>query len=277
MVRASSLLIGKELSRDYRLVRLRGRGNFGSVWEAITPEGNPVALKFLPCDDRMATSLEIRAIQAINQCRHTHLIQVDQVWCYRRYVVATMPLADGSLADVLDVYQGEYGTPIPPVDVCRYLGQVAEALDFLNRRTHLVDGRQVAFQHCDIKPSNLLLFEETVKITDFSLAAPTSSPLRFHRRGGTPDYMATEVFQGRLSDWTDQFSLAVTYCHLRGGRLPYPQLTAMPERSYVRPRPDLSMIPEKERPILARALAPVPQERWGTCGEMMSQLRKVAL
>lgn len=273
MVRASSLLVGKELSRDYRLRRLRGRGNFGSVWEAQTPEGVPVALKFLPCNDRMSTALEIRAIQNINRLRHPNLLPIDQVWCYRRYVVATMPLADASLADLLDVYQAEYGKLIPGPEVCFYLGQAARALDFLNARKHyLDDGRLVAFQHCDIKPSNLLMFEDTVRIADFGLASPTCSPLRFHRRGGTPEFMAPEVFQGRLSDWTDQYSLAVSYCQLRGGRLPFADAAAMPQRSYVRPPPDLSMVPAPERPILTRALAVAPQDRWPSCGELMNRL-----
>jgi len=274
MARASSLLIGKDVSRDYRLIRLRGRGSFGSVWEAETPDGLPVALKFLPCEDRMATATEIRAIQAINQLRHSHLIAIDQVWCYRRYVVATMPLADGSLSDLLDLYRTDFGTAVPARDVCNYLAQVAQALDFLNRRQHFYNGRQVAFQHCDIKPSNLLLFEETVKITDFGLAAPTSTPMRFHRRGGTPDFMAPEVAQGRLSDWTDQYSLAITYCQLRGGRLPFAEATAMPSRCALRPPPDLSMLPGKERPIAARALAVVPQDRWPSCAEFMNALSK---
>jgi serine/threonine protein kinase len=272
---ASSLLIGKEVSRDYRLMRLRGRGSFGSVWEARAPDDRPVALKFLPCGDGVSSAVEIRAIQAMNQLRHDHVVPVEQVWCYRRYVVATMPLADGSLLDALDAYQSEFRTPIPADQVCDYLMQAAEALDFLNRRQHLLDGRRVAIQHCDVKPSNLLLFDDTVKLCDFGLASPTCSPLRFHRRGGTPDYMAPEVFQGRLSDWTDQYSLAVTYCQLRGGRLPFPETPAVLQRSYVRPPPDLRMLPEKERSVIARALSVVPQNRWPSCGEMMARLRKL--
>src|SRR5947209_16690599 len=39
---------------------------------------------------------------------------------------------------------------------------------------------------------------------------------------GTPDYAAPEVFRSRLSNRTDQYALAITYCQLRGGRLPFP-------------------------------------------------------
>jgi serine/threonine protein kinase len=185
-----------------------------------------------------------------------------------------MELAEGSLLDLLEAYYSEFHTPIAPDQVCRYLAQVGDTLDFLNARQHSVDGRRVSFQHCDIKPSNLLLFGETVKVSDFGLASPTSSMLKFHRRAGTLDYAAPEVFQGRLSDWTDQYSLAVTYCMLRGGRLPFTDTPPKFDPEYVRPTPDLSMLEARERPIVARALAPIPQNRWPSSLELVTALGK---
>ena len=49
------------------------------------------------------------------------------------------------------------------------------ALDFLNTRQHTLDGRKVAFQHCDVKPSNMLLIDGSVKLTDFGLSVMTGS------------------------------------------------------------------------------------------------------
>src|SRR5262245_27828199 len=82
--------------------------------------------------------------------------------------------------------------------------KIARALDFLNARQHLLDGQRVGIQHGNIKPTNLLLFGETVKISDFGLATPTGTPVKVHQRAGTWGYAAPEVLQGRLSDWTDQ-------------------------------------------------------------------------
>jgi serine/threonine-protein kinase len=273
-MRASSLLIGKKLG-DYSLRRLLGRGSFGSVWEAQTNAGPPVALKFMPCADQLAGPMEIRAIQLINQLRHPNLLPIEQVWCYHGYVVVTMPLAEGSLLDLLEAYQLERGTPIPGDEVCFYLTQAARGLDFLNTRNHLLENRRVAFQHCDIKPSNLLLFGETVKLADFGLSWPTTQPVQRHRPGGTPGYMAPEVFQGRLSERTDQFALAASYCLLRGGRLPFPAPAASVPENAVRAAPDVSMLPAKEQPIIARALAQVAEGRWPTCRELMVELTKV--
>jgi serine/threonine protein kinase len=155
------------------------------------------------------------------------------------------------------------------------LSQVAAALDFLNAKQHHVGGKVVGIQHCDVKPRNLLVFGDTVKLTDFGLSSLISSQLQGHRRAGTLAYTAPEVFQGRLSNWTDQYSLAVTYCELRGGALPFPENPPTFQTAYIRPAPDLSMLPPRERPIIARALAPVPQNRWPLCSELMHQLGTV--
>lgn len=271
----SSLRVGKELCADYRLRGLRGRGSFGSVWEAFKADGTAVALKFLPCMDRTTAAQEIRAIQFVSQLRHPHLTPVEQVWCYRKYVVVTMPLANGSLMDLYEACQAELGTPIPPDELCPLLAQAASVLDFLNTRQHMIQGVRTAIQHCDVKPSNLLMFGETVKLCDYSLSSMTTTPYKIHRRAGTWNYCAPEVFRGWLSDHTDQYALAVSYCVLRSGRTPFPDTPQQFDFNYVRPAPDLTMLSVAERPIIARALAAFPQERWPSCREMLSQLAKL--
>ena len=152
------------------------------------------------------------------------------------YIIVVMELADGSLLDLFARYREEAHTPLPPELACVYLAQAAEALDFLNAHQHEVQDQRLGFQHCDVKPSNLLLFDDVVKLSDYGLSSATGAVLRLHRRAGTPAYAAPEVFQGRISDWTDQYSLAVTYCELRGGRLPFADTPSF-RRGYVGPRP----------------------------------------
>src|SRR5437868_3484271 len=100
MVRASTLRMDKEICPGYRLGRFRGRGGFGSVWEAKNPDNKTVALKFLPCNDELPAAHEVRSIQLVCKLRHPNLSRIDQVWCHRGYVVVTMELADGSLMDL---------------------------------------------------------------------------------------------------------------------------------------------------------------------------------
>jgi serine/threonine protein kinase len=261
----------------YRLRQLLGRGGFAEVWEADAPSGGTVALKFMPAVDSLAASKEIRSIRAVSSLEHPNLIRIEQVWCQPGFVVIAMELADGSLLDLLDAYISEFHTPIVGEQVCMYLAQAAAGIDYMNSRQHMIDGVRVGIQHCDIKPSNLLLLGDTVKVADYGLASPTSTTLKFHRRAGTLDYTAPEVFQGRLSDWTDQYSLGVSYCVLRGGSLPFRDTPAKFEKNFVRSVPDLSMLPVVEQPIVQRALSPTPQDRWPSCREFISRLSKVVI
>src|SRR5262249_35866179 len=77
---------------------------------------------------------------------------------------------------------------------------------------------------------------------------------------------APEVLAGQISRWSDQFALAVTYCLLRGGRLPYDGTDRLRA-------PDLTMLPEEERPAVARALARDPAPRWAGCRALVQGLR----
>jgi serine/threonine protein kinase, bacterial len=267
------LQTGVEPIPGHRLLRRLGAGGFGEVWAAAGPEGRTVALKFLFSGaDRAAQ--EVRSLQAIRHLEHPHLIKIEQVWCLATCIVIAMELADGSLADLFEVYRHDYSVSIPPEHCCHYLTQAAMALDFLNTRQHVVNGVRVAVQHCDVKPSNLLLFSGTVKVADFGLSGCISTGTKVFRRAGTMGYCAPEVFKGLLSLHSDQYSLAVTYCHLRCGILPIRDDPSTIRADYVRPAPDLSKLSPREQPILARALDPVPYLRWPSCGAFMEHLTK---
>lgn len=272
MADALKLKAGLEPFPGYKLRQYLGGGAFGEVWESDKALGGSVALKFLFLDNGAAAPREIRILQNIRALTHPNLVRLEQIWAFGGYVVYEMELAEGSLLDLFDAYQEEFNSAVVPEQVCLYLSQAAEALDFLNTRQHRIEGKKVGIQHCDIKPSNMLLFGDTVKLADFGLMSLTTARIQSHRRGGTVDYMAPEQFQGRISDWTDQYSLAITYIFLRSGQLPFADTPRKIDSSYERPDPDLSMLPAHERPIMARALSRVPHERYRSCADMMRAL-----
>ncbi len=217
--------------------------------------------------------LEVRAIHALRAVRHDNLLNIENIWSCPGYIGIAMDLADGSLLDLLDVYLAEVQTAMASEHVCHFLSQAAEAIDFLNTRHHICQGQRVAFRHCDIKPANILVFGSQVRLADFSLAVQVTSPMWHHRRMGTLHYSAPEIFQGWLSDKSDQFSLAVTYYQLRSGRLPFLDTPQRFTSTYTRSAPDLSLVSAGEQEVLERALASVPQARWPSCREMMQNLR----
>lgn len=266
---------GREPVPGYRLLRLRGRGAFATVWESTSPDGERVALKFMSSQNSTSTARELRSVRAISRVTHPNLLRTRDVWSLSGQIVICMDLADASMLDLFLLYAEEFRQPIPAEKLLLNMHQVGEALDHLNARQHPLDGKLVGLQHGDIKPNNILLVGDSAFLADYGLASPTFGPSTPCSRQGTMEYAAPEIFAGALSDASDQFALGVTYALLRTGAFPFPAPPKQPGKSYVRPPADLSGVPEDERPVVARALAPVPQSRYPSCGEFVKALLRV--
>ncbi len=97
----------------------------------------------------------------------------------------------------------------------------ARAIDYLNRRAHLVESASVGIQHCDIKPHNILIVGGVAQVCDLGVARVLEDT-RASAATGSAAYIAPEFIQGgKPSSSTDQYSLAVTYVELRTGALPF--------------------------------------------------------
>jgi WD40 repeat protein len=267
---------GAEPVPGYRLEKLLGRGGFGEVWRAQGPGGVAVAMKFIRHDGK-AGSLELRSLAMMKEIRHGNLLSLFGVWQREPFIILALELADRSLLDRLQEAQaqGQPGIPLPELLEC--LSDTARALDFLNEPRHTQDGKTgLSIQHRDIKPHNLLLVGDTVKLADFGLARLLERQVTSHTGAMTPAYAAPEFFKGQTTNQSDQYSLAVTYCQLRGGRLPFAGTLEQMMMGHAQEEPDLSMVPEAERPVVARALSKKPEERWPSCRAFVQALAATA-
>ncbi len=239
-------------------------------------DGGTVALKFiLPCDEQ-AVPHDMRFLLALCRLSHPNLMPVYWARRYWNYIVVATDVAQGSVLDLHRTYLSEFHQPIPAWRVRAFLAQAAEGLDFLNLRWHLFNGVWTTLRHGNIKPSNLLVVRGTVKLADLLLSSQSSFELPPHLQPESSSYSAPEVVREWENDDSDQYALAVTYCQLCGDRLPFSETPPLPDADLVRPQLDLTMLPEVERPIVARALAPAREDRWPSCGELMAQLSRVA-
>jgi serine/threonine-protein kinase len=269
-----TLEAGAEPAPGYRLRTRLGAGAFAEVWDASTPDGGCVALKFL--DGREQADRvrgEIRALQTVRSVRHPNLIRLLGVYGRGRYVVLAMERADGNLEQLRQAYQDEAGTHIPPEHLLDLLDQAAAGLDCLAAlRPPGLKLTAGGMQHCDVKPSNLLLLGDTVKVADFGLCAVLGE--RTHRGGlrGTPPYAAPELFRGLPSRTSDQYALAVTWCDLLAGRRMVRQASPDGSGGGI----DLGRARSREVPVLTRALSPDPTARWPSCRAFVAALRAAA-
>src|SRR5207245_2464834 len=148
---------------------------------------------------------------------------------------------------------------IPRDDLLRNMRHAAEALDHMNEKHNL--------QHLDIKPRNLFVVSDRVKVADFGLVKHLERQSASGLLGGvTPLYSSPETFGGKISQHSDQYSLAVVYQELLTGQRPFSGKNARQlAQQHMQEQPELRALPEAERPVLARALAKEPTKRFPNC------------
>ncbi|MCZ2344326.1 MAG: protein kinase [Bacteroidales bacterium] len=256
----------------YKLLERLGRGGFGEVWKVEAPGGLHKAMKFVfgdldsADDDGKPAEQELKALNRIKSIRHPYILSLERYDIIDGQLIIVMELADRNLWDRFRECRAQGMPGIPREELLRYLEEAAEALDLMNN--------QYQIQHLDIKPQNLFLLYNHVKVADFGLAKDFEGARGTMTGGVTPVYAAPETFEGYLSRFTDQYSLAIVFQELLTGVRPFVGAnTKQLLLQHLNSPPDLRSVSESDRPILARALAKSPSDRWPSCTELMRNLR----
>lgn len=249
----------------YRLVSPLGTGGFGEVWKCIAPGNIFKAIKFVFGNlnsmdgDAYRAEQEHKALQQIKEVRHPFVLSIERIDNVEGELAIVMEMADRSLHDLFTEYQDSGKIGIPRDELLGYMRDAADGLDFLNERHSL--------QHLDVKPRNLFLFGNRVKVADFGLV----KNLERHSNSGlmagvTPIYAPPETFGGRVSKFSDQYSLAIVYMELLVGKRPFHGKNIRTlALQHVSEAPDLAALPVRDRAAVARALAKNPEERFPSC------------
>jgi serine/threonine protein kinase len=265
---------GAEPVPGIRLVRRIGVGGSGEVWRAEGAGGFPIAVKIVPLSGPRSAA-HLRGVDIARAVRHPNLLAGFGAWIDDERLILAMELADGSLWDRFLDARAHGLLGIPRVELIDALAQAARAVDYLNDPRHVSGSRGgLGIQHRDLKPQNILLVGGGVKVADLGAARWMEEDVTGHTgTQWTPAYAAPEFFLGATSRHSDQYSLAVTYCHLRAGRLPFAGEPGYVMAGHLMREPDLSTLDEPERPIVARALAKRPEDRWPSCRVLVESLR----
>jgi serine/threonine protein kinase len=257
------------------MVEQLGAGTFGVVWAAQDRDGRNVALKFLDCRGRYRDLIgaEVRVLRALGELRHPHIIQLNEVFPSARHLVLAMEKADCNLEDYRQAHLRDTGTNLPPERILDLLAQAAEALDFM-AGVKLPGLSSRGLQHCDVKPSNLLLLGDTLKVADFGLCAGTSGQTHAGNGWrGTWPFAAPELYHGKPAPGTDQYALAIIYCDMVLGKRAFWPGARPGDPPRGQPI-NLTRVREREVPVLVRALHPQPSMRYPSCRAFIDALRK---
>ncbi|HEV2708257.1 MAG TPA: serine/threonine-protein kinase, partial [Pyrinomonadaceae bacterium] len=244
-----------------------------------TSDGAVRALKLLPfqflSDQKMIQRFRYEA----KQSRGFDHPNITRVYDYGEDLVdhyLVMELAQGWAAPgghiALDV--GELPKPLDVPAVLSIVKQACEGLDYIHRQQVI---------HRDVKPGNLLLFEDGwVKLADFGVARSRES-ITLTMTGlamGTPEYMSPEQAEGKrdLTPASDIYSLGVVIYELLTGATPFkratPLATAIAHLRDPVPAPTRlnPSIPEPLQKIVLKCLEKKPPHRFQTARELYHAL-----
>jgi len=303
---------GFEFAKGYRLQEFLGKGQFGEVWRAAAPGGTKCALKFIDLTDDQGTK-EYQAIERIKQIQHANLMTITAIWLLNEQgqviddapepdlttlgedelasigqsgmvvmpqdepatLVVGMLLGGKSLYGLLRERQREGKSGIPPRELLSYMQDSAKGLDFLNEPRHDLGNGLVSIQHCDVKPANIVVYGNAAVVCDFGLARILSrNQATMDAAVGTPHYMAPEAIAGQPSQTSDQYSLAVTYYHLRTGTLPIADTTLIQILDAHRQgKLSFDDVPPAEQEVLRKATHLDWQQRFDSNIEFVEHLR----
>ena len=255
-----------------RYVRQRklGAGAMGEVWLATdTLLNRPVALKYLITpDDARPKQFFLSEAQVLASLNHPNITLIyDAVFDEEnKHHYLIMEYVEGkSLSELIS----GWASPLPLELILDVAIGMLKALQYAH-------GKGVV--HRDIKPGNVMIQGEGVKLTDFGVAGLIS----LLTEGsdyivGTPGYMSPEQIQGiGIDGRSDLFSLGVMlYLLTSGGHRPfeYDDLEDMYE-AYLddEPYPLREVVPDLplalERTIM-RLLAKAPEDRYPSAGAVL--------
>jgi tetratricopeptide (TPR) repeat protein len=265
------------LANQYQLERELGQGGMATVYLARDLRHDRlIALKVLRPDLAATLGPErfLREILTAARLEHPHILSVHDSGETAGLLWYTMPYVQGeSLRDRL-----RREVQLPVEEAVRLTREVAEALDYAHAE---------GIVHRDVKPENILLSGGHARVADFGLAKAVSVAGGEQLTGtglvvGTPAYMSPEqaAGDGELDGRADLYSLGCVLYEMLAGEPPFtgPTAQAIIAKRMAAPPPRIrtvrTSIPEAVDLAVARALSPVPADRFATAAQFVAALER---
>jgi WD40 repeat protein len=243
----------------FRVMRRIARGGQGEVYVARdTKLGRKVALKLISGKkeiSRERTERLLREAQATARFQHPNIVTVHSVGEHEGLPYVAFEYLEGET-----LRQRMRSTPISAAEAFRLMLPVALAVAEAHRHGVL---------HRDLKPENVLIpIDGRVRVLDFGLASlidDGEATDLTSTSGGTPPYMAPELWRGRApAEASDVWALGVLAYELLAGRRPFEAETRTDlgaRITTVDPEPIEVPIPTHLSAIIFRALDRSPELR----------------
>ncbi|MFD3686945.1 serine/threonine protein kinase [Nocardiopsis sp. NPDC058631] len=233
----------------HRLIGRLGDDDVGTVHAAVSPGGDPVALKVAHARWAEAAGAD-REVALLRGGRGVCLVGAEDGGSLHGRPWSATPYVPGP-----DLARHVHGTgPLAGAVLLVLAAGTAEALASVHA---------AGVPHGDVRPGNVIVTPGGPRLVDHGIArllddgdAPTTA--------GGPGWLAPERYAGeRPGPASDVFSWACLVAFAATGRPPFGQGALLPEMARrAREEPvDLSAVPGELRDLLGRALSPDPARR----------------
>lgn len=272
-----ALTEGSVLAGRYEILSPLGQGGMGMVYRAKDRElDEVVAVKVLRPD--LASSPEMAQrfrseIRLARKVRHRNVCGIHEYGQEGHLRFISMELVDG--VDLKRVIQAS--GPLPPYEAYEVGIAVAEGLGAIH---------EAGIIHRDLKTANIMRDSRgVVRLMDFGIAkewrAVSTPGTTAGQVIGTPEYMSPEQARGGKADFrSDIYGLGVVLFELFTGEVPFhgdtPVVTMMKQLQEAAPLEGrlAARLPPTLVPVLRKALAKTPTERYQTARELADALQR---
>jgi len=267
-------LINTLFDGRYRILRKLGSGGMANVYLAEDEElGRRVAIKILNdryANDELFIERFRREAKSAAALSHPNIVSIyDRGEAEGTYYIA-MEVIEGRSLKELILTRG----PLPIGQAIAFTYEILDALRFAHRHGII---------HRDVKPHNILIGGERLKVTDFGIArAGASQMTEAGSIMGTAQYLSPEQARGApVTASSDLYSVGIVLYEMLTGKVPFSgdsaieiamkHLNELPKPpSKIRPE-----IPEDLDQVVLRALAKAPEDRYQTAEEFAEDLHRV--
>jgi Protein kinase domain len=290
---ASKVDTGSDLEKRYTLLEKIGEGGMAEVFRATLHGAagfqRQLVVKRLHsklAQDKHAVSQFIEEARLQSGLAHSNIVPVlDFGRAGPDYFLVLEYIRGRDLDKVAQRYRARHGGPLELPVAAYMMGEVLSALAYAHEKTES-GGRPLDIVHRDVSMGNVLIsYQGEVKLSDFGIVKVARRVAQTEAGviKGNAAFMAPEQARGEPVDLrADLFSVgAVLYWCLSGqplyaGEAGINQLLRAAVGPATAQHLNIGSLGPKVAPILARALAPHPDQRFASAFELQRALRPLA-